>query len=152
MIEIQSFFVKKTSANSAIAEKPTRRHVASRSMHCLRDICLWNIGNWGCSHSRSSKVLPFDSLSMVSYSASIATMAVSRTVSEIHRLICQKSPNFLTLSYLAKLGVKLSELSNDRQCQKTRMMGLSGGKRISTKSLAILTQSTCVTYRHRDRW
>ena len=38
---------------------------------------------------------PFDSLSMVSYSTSIATMAVSRTVSEIHRLIGEKSLNFL---------------------------------------------------------
>jgi len=35
-------------------------------------------------------------LGYVSYSTSIATMAVSRTVSEIHRLIGQKSPIFLT--------------------------------------------------------
>ena len=38
---------------------------------------------------------PFDSLDMVSYSTSIATMAVSRTVSQIHRLIGQKSHDFL---------------------------------------------------------
>jgi len=41
-------------------------------------------------------VPPFDSLGMVSYSTSIATMAVSCTVSEIHQLIGQKSPNFRT--------------------------------------------------------
>jgi len=41
-------------------------------------------------------VPPFDSLDMVSHSTYIATMAVSRTASEIHQLIGQKSPNFLT--------------------------------------------------------
>jgi len=40
-------------------------------------------------------VAPFDSLGMVSYSTSIATMAVSRTISEIHRLIGKKSSYFL---------------------------------------------------------
>jgi len=44
-------------------------------------------------------------------------------------------------------GVKLSELSNDPRRRKTRMIRLSGGKRILTKYLAILTQSTCVTHR-----
>ena len=39
---------------------------------------------------------PFGSSSMVSYSTSIATMAVSHTVSKIHQLIGQKLPNFLT--------------------------------------------------------
>ena len=39
---------------------------------------------------------PFDSLGLVSYSTSVATMAVSQTVSEIHRLIGQKSPKFLS--------------------------------------------------------
>jgi len=33
---------------------------------------------------------------MVSYLTSIATMAVSRTISKIHHLIGQKSPNFFT--------------------------------------------------------
>jgi len=59
-------------------------------------------------------VPPFDGFGVVFYSTSIATMTVSRTVSEIHRLIGQKSPNFLTsLVFGASLGVKLSELSND---------------------------------------
>jgi len=34
---------------------------------------------------------------MVSYLTSIATMALSHTVSEIHQLTGQKLPNFLTL-------------------------------------------------------
>ena len=55
---------------------------------------------------------PFSSLCMVSYSTS---MAVSHTISEIHRLIGQKLPNFLTppLYLAALLGAKPSELSND---------------------------------------
>ena len=40
---------------------------------------------------------PFDTLGMVSYSTSLATMAVSHTVAEIHQLIGQESPNFFTL-------------------------------------------------------
>jgi len=71
---------------SAIAEKPAWRHVAGHSMHCLRDIRLRTIGwpwNWGWGHWTSLKVPPFNSMGMVSYSNSIATMAVTRTVSEI---------------------------------------------------------------------
>ena len=44
---------------------------------------------------------PFDSLGMVSYSTSIATMAVSRTVSEIHRLIGQNREIFSPLVFNA---------------------------------------------------
>jgi len=43
-------------------------------------------------------------------------MAVSRTVSEIHQLIRQKSPIFSSPLYSAHpLGVKPPELSNDPQ-------------------------------------
>jgi len=66
----------------------------------------------GPGHSRSSKVPPFGSSGMTSYSISIATMAVSRTVSGIHRLIGQKSPIFTPSLYSApQLGVKPLELS-----------------------------------------
>jgi len=41
-------------------------------------------------------VPPFGSSVIVSSSISVATMAISRTVSEIHQLIGQKSPIFLT--------------------------------------------------------
>jgi len=50
---------------SAIAKKPARRHVAGRSMHCLRDIRLRTVGDLetgGWSHPRSSKMPSFDSL------------------------------------------------------------------------------------------
>jgi len=49
--------------------------------------------------TRSLKVIgsgTIRSLGMVSYSTSIATMAISRNVSETHRLIRQKWPNFLS--------------------------------------------------------
>jgi len=38
---------------------------------------------WVRGHSRSLKVVPFESLGMVSYSPSIVTMAVSLAISEI---------------------------------------------------------------------
>jgi len=43
-----------------------------------RDLEVWVIG-----HSRSLKMVPFDSLGMVSYSLSVVTMAVSLALSEI---------------------------------------------------------------------
>ena len=116
---------------------------------CLQDIHLQTIGwlwNWGWGHSRSSKVPSFGSSGIVSYLTSIATVAVSCAVSEIHWLIGQKSSIFLTRMYLAPpLGVMLSELGSNPRWWKIRMMGLSGGKRILTKSLAILIQSMRVT-------
>ena len=42
---------------------------------------------WVRGHSRSLKVVPFESLGTVSYSASIVTMAVSLAISEIFRVI-----------------------------------------------------------------
>jgi len=44
----------------------------------------------------------------------------------------------------------LSELSNNHRWWKTRMMGLSGGKNILMKLLAILIQSTHVRHRQAD--
>jgi len=74
----------------------------------------------------------------VSYSTSVATMAVSRTVSEIHRLSRQKSPLVLGAPVRGEaVGAK-----QRRSVTKTRMTTLSGGKRISTKCLAVLIQST----------
>jgi len=47
-----------------------------------RDLEMWVKG-----HSRSLKVVPFDSLGTVSYSPSIVTMAVSLAISEIFSVI-----------------------------------------------------------------
>jgi len=61
---------------------------------------------------------------MASYSTSIATTAISRTVSEIHQLIDQKSSNFLTPLYLMPpLGVKPSELSTTLGDEKLEWWG-----------------------------
>jgi len=38
---------------------------------------------WVRGHSRSLKVVPFESLGTISYSPSIVTMAISLTISEI---------------------------------------------------------------------
>jgi len=96
------------------------------SMHRLWDIHIWTVGwpwKWGWGHSRSLKVPPFNSLGMVSYSTSIATMAVSHTISDIHQLIGQKSANFLTPVFGPLLWVKPSELSNDPSDEKLQWWG-----------------------------
>jgi len=64
---------------------PCNHHIKSYSIH------------WVFSHNTLSKVPPFDSFGIVSYLTSIAAMAVSCTISKIHQLIGQKSPNFITL-------------------------------------------------------
>ena len=56
-----------------------------------RDLEMWLRG-----HSRSLKLVPFESLDAVSYSPSIVTMALSCIVCEIYQLICSKSRNFYT--------------------------------------------------------
>ena len=52
-----------------------------RSYTTYRDLEMWVRG-----HSRSVKVVPFESLRMVSYSPSIVTMAVSLAISQIFRI------------------------------------------------------------------
>jgi len=46
---------------------------------------------WVRGHSRSFKLVPFESLDSVSYSPSIATMALSCFISEVKRDIGRKS-------------------------------------------------------------
>jgi len=50
---------------------------------CCTVFELFDLNIWVRGHSRSSKLVPFESLDRVSYLSSIVTMAVSLTVYEI---------------------------------------------------------------------
>ena len=74
----------------------------------------------------SLKVVPFKRLGVVSYSPSIATMAISCIVCEIWRLIVENRAIFIPHLYFAPP----SEFREDLGTHKTRMNGLScGGRR-----------------------
>jgi len=60
------------------------------SVKYCRDLEIWLRG-----HSRSLKLVLFESLGTVSYSPSIVTMAVSFTVFEINRDIGRKTSIFI---------------------------------------------------------
>jgi len=49
----------------------------------FRVVLRFDFEIWVKGHSRSLKIVPFESLGVVSYSSSIATMAISLAVSEI---------------------------------------------------------------------
>jgi len=69
---------------------------------------------WVRSHSRSLKLVPFESLGAVSYSPSIVTMALYCIVCEIQRVISRKPQNFYTQpAFRAPAGVTPSECRED---------------------------------------
>ena len=67
----------------------------NKNLRCRKETarCFLSL-NISLSYSRSSEMVPFESLGMVSYSPSIVTMALSCIVSEMKRDIDRKSRFF----------------------------------------------------------
>jgi len=86
-----------------------------------RDLEIWVIG-----HSRSFKLVPFESFGAVSYSPSIVTMVLSCIISEITRDIGRK---FLyPLAFDAAAREVPVGYCHPVWCGKSRMVGLPDGK------------------------
>jgi len=117
------------TTTSAIAEKPVQCHVAKHALFCkIRIRTIWWPWNWGRGQSRSSEVAPFSSSGMTSYLTSIATMAVSCTISEIHQLVGQNHPIFSPPIFGTPIrGEAVRVKQRPLVTKRTRMMGLSGG-------------------------
>jgi len=80
---------------------------------------------WVKDHSRSFKLVPFESLGVVSYSLSIVTMALSCVSSEIKRDIRRKSWFFsYPFAFDAPVRGSPSEHWHSVWYGKTRMVGL----------------------------
>jgi len=101
-------------------------------------------------HSKSSKAAPFDRAHVTLYSSSNFHSNYA-SISYRFRDIAAYWSKIATPLYLAPpLGVTPSDLHNYPWWRKTRMMGLSDGKRISMIRSAILIQYTRVTDRRTD--
>jgi len=104
-----------------------------------RDLEIRVKGHW-----RSLKMIPFESLSMVSYSHSIVTVAVSCIISEIMWDIGRKSQFFhIPCTRGPRWGFP-SEYSYTVWCVKTRMVWLPHGEKSSICS-AVSTEYRSVT-------
>ena len=89
-------------------------------------------------------MVPFDSLGTVSYSHSIAIMALSCIISEIKRDIGRKSRFFHTSAFDASvMGTHRTHYCHNVWCGDTRMVWLPDGERSSSITSAVLTE-----YRH----
>ena len=97
--------------------------------------------------SRSLKISPFDRVHMTSYRHSIATMGLSRTISEINGDFGWKSQIFPTHPHVLCIPAEGVPLGIEYRCrgQKIRMTGLLGRERSMTIPSAIWIQSTNVT-------
>jgi len=85
---------------------------------------------WVKGHSRSSKLVPFESLGVVSYSLSIVIMALSCISSEIKRDIGGKSWFFHTPFHSTPtLGASPLEYWHPVWYEKTGMVGLPDGEK-----------------------
>ena len=96
--------------------------------------------------------MPFKSLGVVSYSPSIATMAISLSFARYSDFLVENRANFIPHLYLAPpQGVTPSEFREDLRIHKTRMNGLSCGEEIMTKRSAVLIPCQRVTDGRTDR-
>jgi len=112
-----------------------------------RDLEIWVKG-----HSRSFKLVPFESFGAVSYLHSIVAMTVSCIILETRRDIDQKSWFFHTaLAFDAPVRGTLSDYCLAVWCGKTIMMCLPDGGKSLTICLPVLTECANVTDRHTPR-
>jgi len=88
---------------------------------------------------------PFDRVHITSYQRSIATMGLSRTVSELDVDFSRKSQKFPTPCILRPLKGFPLELGVGPSSQKTRMLGLPGRTRSLTICSAVWIECTNVT-------
>jgi len=103
---------------------------------------------WG--YLRSSKVAPFHRARTTLYSSSIVNIPLSTCSTSIlpfprySRIFVENCYPLVFGAPVIGLEVKPSDLSNNPWWRKTRMMGLSGGERISMIGLrsAVLMQNT----------
>jgi len=85
---------------------------------------------WVRDHSRSFKLVPFESLGAVSYSPFIVVMALSCIICEIKRDIGRKSWFFHTpLTFDALVRGSPSEYCHPVLCGTTRIVGLPDGEK-----------------------
>jgi len=84
---------------------------------------------WVWGHSRSFKLVPFESLGAISNSPSIVTMVLSCIICQIKRDIGRKSW-FFSSSPLHSVPLYPSEYQHPVWCGKTRMVGLPNSKKL----------------------
>jgi len=109
---------------------------------------------WASDHSRSSKLIPFESLGAVTYSPSIVAIPLSCISSDIKPDVGRKSWFFFhtPLHSTPLLGKFSSEYWHPVWCGKTRMVGLpDGGKHFEDIYNRLIVQYRRVTDRQTDR-
>ena len=108
---------------------------------------------WVRAHSRSLKIVPFESLGAVSYSPSIVTME-----SNLHQFRDKARYwsqivifSYTRLAFGAPIRGSPSEYCYPVWCGKTRMVGLTDGEKTLRICITVYTQYRRVTDRQTDR-